>query len=52
MNGPWVNLESSNFFRAAGLGVRTGRGFDEGNRESAPGVAVVNTTIRGADPAG
>ena len=45
MNGPFVNLVTPNYFRVAGVGLRDGRGFTEGDRAGAQKVAVVNTTF-------
>ena len=45
MTGPWVNLVTPNYFRVAGVGLRDGRGFTEGDRAGTQRVAVVNTTF-------
>ena len=45
MNGPFVNLVTSDFFRVAGLDIRDGRGFTAWDRAGAQRVAVVNTTF-------
>ena len=45
MNGPFVNLVTPNYFRVAGVGLRDGRGFTEGDRAGTQRVAVVNTTF-------
>ena len=45
MNGPIVNLVTSNFFRVAGLDIRDGRGFTQWDRAGTQRVAVVNTTF-------
>ena len=43
--GPYVSFVTPGFFRVAGLGIREGRGFGEGDRAGAPRVAVVNTAF-------
>ena len=43
--GPYENFVTENFFRVAGLDIRDGRGFNEGDISGAPRVAVVNTTF-------
>ena len=45
MTGPWVSLVTPNYFRVAGVGLRDGRGFSEGDRAGTQRVAVVNTTF-------
>ncbi len=41
--GPYVNFVAPGFFGVAGLDIRDGRGFVEGDRAGAQRVAVVNT---------
>ena len=43
--GPYVSFVTPGFFRVAGLGIREGRGFAEGDRAGARKVAVVNTAF-------
>ena len=51
--GPYVSFVTPGFFRVAGLGIREGRGFAEGDRAGAPKVAVVNMAFaRQAWPGG
>ena len=51
--GPYVNFVSPGFFRVAGLAIRDGRGFVEGDRAGARRVAVVSTVFaRQAWPGG
>ena len=43
--GPYVSFVTPGFFGVAGLAIRDGRGFAEGDRAGAPKVAVVNTSF-------
>ena len=43
--GPYVSFVTPGFFRVAGLGIREGRSFAEGDGAGAPRVAVVNTAF-------
>ncbi len=40
-----LQLVSPGYFRAVGVGVVSGRGFDDGDTQSTQGVAVVNRTL-------
>ncbi|MCY4511702.1 MAG: ABC transporter permease, partial [Acidobacteria bacterium] len=43
--GPYVSFVTPGFFWVAGLGIREGRSFAEGDGAGAPRVAVVNTAF-------